>query len=142
MSDQSKIVVGVDGSACSEQALRWALRQAWLTHAALYAVIAWSLPSFYGYVAVTDSIDWAGDARLALEQAVKNTMEPGTAVPLYEQVVQGHPAQVLLDTAHDAELLVVGSRGHGGFTGMLLGSVSQHLVCHARCPVVVVHTAS
>jgi nucleotide-binding universal stress UspA family protein len=100
----------------------------------LHAVIAWSIPSFYGYVAVIDDIDWAQDARSAVEQAVNNTIEPGAAEHVHQHVIEGHPAPVLLDAARDAELLVVGSRGHGGFTGTLLGSVSQHLITHAHCP--------
>lgn len=115
---------------------RLAARQARLTDAALHAVIAWSIPSFYGYVAVIDDVDWAQDARSAVEQAVNNTIEPGAAEHVHQHVIEGHPDPVLLEAARDAELLVVGSRGHGGFTGMLLDSVSQHLVTHAHCPVV------
>ena len=67
---------------------------------------------------------------------------PATNVPVHQVVLAGNPAQVLLDTAAGADLLVVGSRGHGGFTEALLGSVSQRCVHHARCPVVVVHKSS
>lgn len=139
MSDQSKIVVGVDGSACSERALRWAARQAGLTCAGLHAVIAWDLPYGFGVVGTAGDFDWVQHARSALEHAVTKTVQPGAAERVHLRVIRGHPAQVLLDAARDAELLVVGNRGRGGFTGMLLGSVSQYLVIHARCPVVVVH---
>jgi nucleotide-binding universal stress UspA family protein len=84
-------------------------------------------------------IDWAQDSRTALADTIKEALDAGDAEKVQQHVVQGHPAQVLADAAADADLLVVGSRGHGGFAGMLLGSVSHHVIAHARCPVVVIH---
>ena len=84
------------------------------------------------------SIDWQGEATRTLESTVAKAVEPPDADRVSQRVVQGHPAQVLLDAAADAALLVVGSRGLGGVRGMLLGSVSQHVVARAACPVVVV----
>lgn len=133
-----KIYVGVDGSPSSQQALRWAAGQADLTGGELHAVIAWSFPDVYAWGTVIDEIDWAANAEEALEQAVSDALEPAAAERVQRHVIQGAPARVLLEAAAEADLLVVGSRGHGGFTGMLLGSVSQHAVTHARCPVVVV----
>ena len=78
-------------------------------------------------------------ATSTLEDAVR-TVDPSDGNGVSQRVVRGHPAQVLLDAAEDAALLVVGSRGRGGFTGMLLGSVSQHVIARAACPVVVVRT--
>jgi nucleotide-binding universal stress UspA family protein len=132
-----KIVVGVDSSASSAQALRWAARQAALTHAVLHAVIAWNLPDVYGYVPMTDNFDWEKGSLAALQQTISDNLEPAAAELVHQHAVCGHPASVLLDCAADADLLVVGSRGHGGFAGMLLGSISQYLVTHAPCPVVV-----
>jgi len=140
-SDQSpQIVVAVDGSPSSEQALRWAVRQAAATGAEVHAVHAWHLPDLYGWGAVIDDVDWAENARLVLDRALAEALEPAVAAGVHRHVVEGHATQVLLDAAADADLLVVGSRGHGGFAGMLLGSVSQHVVAHAACPVVVVRT--
>jgi nucleotide-binding universal stress UspA family protein len=133
--------IGVDGSPSSRQALRWAARQAELTGDELHAVIAWSFPDVYAWVPVNDGIDWAVNAEEALEQAISGALVPATAERVQRHVIEGYPARVLLDAAADADLLVVGSRGHGGFTGMLLGSVSQHAVTHARYPVVVIHDA-
>ena len=132
-----KIVVGVDGSPSSSQALRWAARQARLTGSALHAVIAWSWPPTYGGALVTHD-DLAGEARHLLDHTLSATLEPGVAEQVQVHVVEGHPVQVLVDAAADADLLVVGSRGHGGFPGMLLGAVSQHVAAHAACPVVIV----
>ncbi|MGZ4591594.1 MAG: universal stress protein, partial [Actinomycetes bacterium] len=132
------IVVGVDGSASSEEALRWAARQAQLTGAELHAVIAWTFPTTYGWASAPD-VDWADNARSVLQQAITETLGAAEAEKVHRHVVEGHPAQALLTTAVDADLLVVGSRGHGGFAGMLLGSVSHHVVSHAGCPVLVVH---
>ena len=128
------IVAGVDGSQCSLEALRWAARQAELTGAELHAVMAWSLPEIYSYT----PRDFQGDARKALKDAVEQALghEPGVRVTA--QVVEGHPAEVLVEASRGAQLLVVGCRGHGGFAGMLLGSVSEHCVGHAECSVVVV----
>lgn len=75
-----------------------------------------------------------------LRTAVERVLAGADTPQVQPHVVHGHPARALLDAASDAELLVVGSRGHGGFTGMLLGSVSHHLIAHAPCPVLAVHS--
>jgi nucleotide-binding universal stress UspA family protein len=89
---------------------------------------------------VVDGEDLAGVSERTLADAVAeaSTARPGIAV--HPKVIRGHPAKVLVDQANDADLLVVGSHGHGGFVGALLGSVSQRCVQHATCPVVVVRT--
>jgi nucleotide-binding universal stress UspA family protein len=144
----SRIVVGVDGSPSSLEALTWAAGQAGLSGATLEAVAVWEYPTGHGlaptgfeWAPVVDTGEVEKHTRDALEEWVTRTLPDGVG-SVQRTVTQGHPAAVLLDAARDAELLVVGSRGHGGFAGMLLGSVSQHLVAHATCPVVVVrHSA-
>ncbi|MFQ1002398.1 universal stress protein [Modestobacter sp. SSW1-42] len=132
------IVVAVDGSPSSQRALRWAVAQGAATGGEVHAVTAWHLPEMQGWGTVLDDVDWAENARAVLEQAVTEALPPAEAERVHRHVREGRAAVVLLDAAADADLLVVGSRGHGGFSGMLLGSVSQHLVAHAPCPVVVV----
>jgi len=138
-----RIVVGADGSPSSLSALRWAIRQAGLTGAAVDAVIAWQYPasaSGYGWTmaGMDQNYDFSAAAEKIVTDAISNTLDPGSDVRVRPHVVEGMPAQVLLDASAAADLLVVGSRGHGGFTEALLGSVSQHCVHHARCPVVVI----
>ncbi|HEV7188870.1 MAG TPA: universal stress protein [Blastococcus sp.] len=137
-----RIVVGVDGSESSADALRWAVTQARLTGAEVTAVMSWELPTNYAWGPVMDDTDWEADARTALEQAITETLDADEAAKVQRSVVRGHPARALLDAADGAALLVVGSRGHGGFSGLLLGSVSQHVITHATCPVLVVHGAA
>jgi nucleotide-binding universal stress UspA family protein len=134
-----RIVVGVDGSPQSKEALRGAWRQAQLTGAQLEAVTAWAYPamaypSLSGYVPAESEVDFATDARAGLEQTVKEVL--GDA-PVRLRVIEGHAAVALLEAAEGASLLVVGSRGHGGFAGVLLGSVSRYVTAHSSCPVVV-----
>ncbi|WP_329018626.1 universal stress protein [Micromonospora rifamycinica] len=87
---------------------------------------------------VFEDVSIAAITEKMLAEAVADVASGGTPVQFATHVVRGHPAQVLLDAADGAQLLVVGSRGHGAFAGMLLGSVSQHCVQHASCPVVIV----
>ncbi|GLW57457.1 universal stress protein [Kitasatospora phosalacinea] len=137
----SRIVAGVDGSPSARTALAWAVRQAELTGAAVDAVTAWQYPAGYGWPApVLQSFDFAAAAGQALAEAVEAVATRHEGVEIRQHVVQDHPATALLAAADGAELLVVGNRGRGGFAGTLLGSVSQHCVHHARCPVVVVRT--
>ena len=138
-ASQRRIVVGVDGSPASLGALTWAVRQASLTGAVVEAVTAWQFPATYGGYPIVDQIDWQQDAQTIQDIAVKEALGD-EATSLVRRVDEGHTVRVLLDAAADADLLVVGSRGHGGFTGMLLGSVSEHVVAHAPCAVVVVRT--
>jgi nucleotide-binding universal stress UspA family protein len=139
MTENTRIVVGVDGSPPSIRALRWAVRQAELTGAEVEAVTVWSYPSGYGFAAVSDgAVDFEGDAGKVLVDALAEVSDIAPDVVIEPSVVHGHAADVLVREAKDADLLVVGSGGHGGFTGMLLGSVSQHCVQHAGCPVLVV----
>lgn len=138
-----RIVAGVDGSPCSMAALRWAVRQAGLTGGTVEAVIAWQYPAAVtGYawmpIAVVDSDDHAEIAQKAVAEAISNVDTASGDVSISARVQQGYPAPVLIDAAAGADLLVVGSRGHDGFAGALLGSVSMHCVHHAPCPVVVV----
>ena len=136
-----RIVAGVDGSDSSLSALRWAIRQAGLTGAAVDAVAAWHYPvTGYGYVPVGSGEDYDFEAitEKVLADAISSSLEPGSDVRVRSHVIEGNAAQVLIDASDGAELLVVGSRGHGGFTEALLGSVSQHCVHYAHCPVVVI----
>jgi nucleotide-binding universal stress UspA family protein len=136
----ARIVAGVDGSPCSVRALRWAIRQARLTGGSVDAVIAWEYPtsySGYGY-GVAEGAGLEEAAQKTLVDAISEAAGPEDRIAVRPRVVHGHAAQVLVDAAEGADLLVVGSRGHGGFTAALLGSVGQHCVYHAGCPVVVV----
>ena len=135
-----RIVVGVDGSDASRDALRWAARQADLTGAALVAVAVWSYatmsyPTMSGYVPTVNDLDLEGDTEQLLRTTVKEVLDE---TPVRLVVAEGHPAEVLVRFSETADLMVVGSRGHGSFVGSLLGSVSQHLVHAAHCPVVVI----
>lgn len=134
-----KIVVGVDGSDPSKRALQWAAHQAKLTGATLTVVTSWEYPPTLGWAPPYPSdFDPNEDARKAVEEAIDAVLGPDAAVVAQIEVTEGHPAFVLTEAARGAELLVVGSRGHGAFAGMLLGSVSEYCAAHAPCPVVVV----
>ncbi|NYH81149.1 nucleotide-binding universal stress UspA family protein [Actinopolyspora biskrensis] len=141
MSEDSKIVVGVDGSASSLAALDWALGQAELTGSTVEAVTAWEYPAFYSWEGGAISPrEFESAASVTVEDAVDKAVDRRSFPPrVRTKVCQGDSAQVLLDIAAATDLLVVGSRGHGGFVGALLGSVSHRCTQHARCPVVVVH---
>jgi len=138
-----RIVVGVDGSSSSKTAFVWALRQAELTGASVEAVIAWHLPVAAGGIPFAPAgtmigADFEDVARMVLTAAIAEVVDPASAVKISSTAIEGNAAQVLLEVAKGAELLVVGSRGHGGFAGALLGSVSQHCAHHAPCPLVIV----
>jgi nucleotide-binding universal stress UspA family protein len=135
---EGRIVAGVDGSDSSKAALRWAIRQAKLTGSTVDAVIAWHYPSTYGWAPVSDgAVDLRGLAEKILAEALAEVSGLEPEVPVRPQVIEGHAADVLLRAARGANLLVIGSRGHGGFASALLGSVSMNCVQHAHCPVLV-----
>ncbi len=152
-TDAATVIVGVDGSAGSMEALRWALAEARLREAPLLVVHAWSYTyadgTGGGYSAMGGFGSFSalgvdvGDLHRAAGELVQNAIDNvarGTeGVEIQRRVVQGNAADVLVDAAGPDDLLVVGSRGYGGFTGLLLGSVSQRCVHRAACPVVVVH---
>lgn len=137
-----RIVAGVDGSLESLAALRWAIAQAELTGSTVDAVIAWELPvpaTGYGWAPLTQAecAECVEIATKAVQEAISKVTGPNGNPRVRPVVRAGRPAQVLLAASADADLLVVGSRGHGVFADMLLGSVSQHCFQHAKCPVVV-----
>ena len=134
------VVVGVDGSEASKDALRWTMRYARMTGATVRVVTVWHFPSSFGWgpVPAIPEMDLEADARAALKETIEAVADTGAPVTIQTEVVEGPPALMLLRAAAGADLLVVGSRGHGAFAGMLLGSVSEHCVHHATCPVVVI----
>ena len=133
------VVVGVDGSESSLEALRWAAHYVHVAGGTLQAVISWHYPVDYGYASVPIAdMDLAGWAHEALQSSVAEVEKEYPGLSITERVLEGPPASVLLEAAEGADLIVVGSRGHGGFAGVLLGSVGTHVVHHATCPVVVV----
>jgi nucleotide-binding universal stress UspA family protein len=152
-------VVGVDGSQGSLNALLWALGEARARKIPVHAVFAWNyhppwvdpglgtmFPLGYqpeGSVPEDEFADTTVSVEKLLDAAISKVTEtdPDRAsgpVPLTRETLQGHPAHALLESVSECDTLVVGSHGHGGFIGAVLGSVSQHVVSHARCPVVVV----
>ena len=134
------IVVGVDGSESSLAALRWAARQAGLTGAPLEIVSAWEWPVSYLGLGTPEPPDYdpADEARRQLDKAISAVLNPCDAIEVRRSVIEGHPAPVLEALSTTADLVVVGSHGHGEFAGMLLGSVSEHCVTHSQCPVAVI----
>jgi len=137
--DSGRIIVGVDGSGASVDAIKWAIRQARLTGATVEAIIAWSVPVSFGVaMGAVESVDWEANSKEIIDAAVREAVGDGDSdVKITLTSVQGHPADILVEASKDADLAVVGSRGHGGFVGAVLGSVSSHVVAHALCPVVV-----
>lgn len=138
-SGDRRVVVGVDGSEASYEALRWAVRHARLIRATVEAVAAYDVPGAAGWSAP------AVDADLDEEQAKKDLVDElrtvlvqTVDVPLTSHVVRGNAAEVLIGASAYAELLVVGNRGRGGFARLLLGSVSLQCAQHASCPVVII----
>lgn len=143
------IVVGVDGSEEAKAALRFALDEAELRQATVRVVHSWQ----FGYIGVSgiegfspvvgaDLGDLRRRAEVALDALLHEVASAGSGVVVEQHVVEGAPATVLVDESRDADLLVVGSRGHGGFAGLLLGSVSQQCAHHATCPVVIVRASA
>jgi nucleotide-binding universal stress UspA family protein len=141
VTGSARIVVGIDGSDNAKEALRWAARQAGYTGASLDVVGAWEFPATYGWVAIpSEDLDLAGFAQKAIDEALADVYEGNVPASVSSRVIQGHAAEVLVEASKGAELLVVGSRGYGGFTDALLGSVSTYAVHHAHGPVTVVRS--
>jgi nucleotide-binding universal stress UspA family protein len=137
-SDQQRLVVGVDGFESSKAALRWAIHQAKLTGAVVEAITAWQVPVGTGWVPTTEIPDYQADAAAVLGEAMTEMCAVDPDVQVCPRVVEGRAGQVLAEAAEGADLLVVGTRGHGGLAEALLGSVGQYCVHHAPCPVLII----
>jgi len=139
-----KIIVGVDGSHSSQHALRWALAEARVRGVALEAVHVWHYPAWtYAPIILSTPVfahdDLIAEAHGVLNQSVDDALAAEHDPPEVERtVLQGATAEELVKHAENADLLVVGHRGRGGFAGLLLGSVANQCAAHAACPVVIV----
>lgn len=143
--DNGLVVVGVDDSDGAKEALRFALEEARRRQATLRVVHSWQFGNLgvrgiegFSSALGADLGDLRHAAELALDATLAGVVGDSNGVPIERRVVEGAPARVLVDESRNADLLIVGSRGHGGFTGLLLGSVSQQVAHHAACPVVIV----
>lgn len=139
---QARIVVGVDGSPGSLRALSWAAGEARVRNATLEVVAAWAYPTpvlLIPEVPNPPQVDiLRREAHGLIDQELEKVAEEVSGLDIERRVLEGNAPQVLLARGEEADVLVVGSRGLGGFRGLVLGSVSQQCVQHATCPVVVV----
>ena len=138
-----KILVGIDGSKEALGAVRWAVEEATHRGATVEVLHVWHYvymgdPMGISAVASMEGVEQS--AQLVIDEALADIGPAGDAVHLTGRAVEGATAKVLLEEAANADLLVVGRRGHGGFMGLLLGSVAQQLAHHAPCPLVIVPT--
>jgi nucleotide-binding universal stress UspA family protein len=140
------VVVGIDGSAGATAAMRWAVAEARLRKSRLLIVHAWR-PIYTDVLLLGPLGGYSGAGASEMHEAAGALLEKATAgldiegVEIERRAVEGGAPEVLVAAAAEGDLLVVGSRGHGGFAGLLLGSVSQQCAHHAHCPVVIVHAA-
>jgi nucleotide-binding universal stress UspA family protein len=134
-----EVVIGVDGSPQSRQALRWGAQLALVYGAPITVVTAWELPITYGYGTPLPSWNPADDMRQVQDDAIAGVFGDDPPKDLGRVLEPGNAAHVLLEASVGSLMLVVGSRGHGGFAGLLLGSVSAVVAEHAKCPVLIVH---
>jgi nucleotide-binding universal stress UspA family protein len=138
------IVVGIDGSEGGNHALEWAAAEAKLRGTPLTVLLAWEWPAGYyagaGWAIISPELieDLQKLAEERVEAACTAVAQPLDGLEVKRTIVQGVPAEALIEAAADADLLVVGTRGHGGFVGLLLGSVSQQCAHHCPCPIVIV----
>jgi nucleotide-binding universal stress UspA family protein len=135
-----RIVVAVDGSPASLDALRWAAQLADVTGASIEAVTCWQIPIGLGIEFPLPDTDWAAEAGTVLHSSIRLAI-PDTRVPVIGLVLRGPAQQALTAAAEGRHLLVVGSRGHGSVSTSLLGSVSEFVATHSPCPVVIVRHA-
>jgi nucleotide-binding universal stress UspA family protein len=138
------VVVGIDGSSCSYEALTFAIDEARLRKAALRIVTAWNIPPLTysgGFAAGVDPAIFEAGAKTTSGQAIERARALAPDLEIDAITPNASGASGLLAAARGASLLVVGSRGHGGFSSLLLGSVSQQLAMHAPCPVTIIHAA-
>jgi len=145
MAAVGTIVVGVDGSEGSLEALRWAVDEARLRGARLLAVHAWLAPYAPSMPGINEPAVLPVDRELihqaageALDAAFREIGFSDGGIEVEQVVIEDSPGRALLDSAEGADLLVVGSRGHGRIAGALLGSISQQVAQHAPCPIVIV----
>jgi nucleotide-binding universal stress UspA family protein len=135
-----RVVVGVDGSSGARCALRWAIGEAREHHGELVVVHVWQMPylgtSPYAPMTAIDLDALEEEARHLIDRMLAD--EDTHDLEVERRAVCGSASQLLVDLTDDADLLVVGARGRGGFVGLLLGSVSEQVARHARCPVVIV----
>ena len=137
-ADERRVVVGVDGSQPSRFALQWAQFMAHVLNATIDAVTVWEISAI-------EATEWSDDwdpekeAATALHTTIAEVRGSPPAVPVRETARQGNAASELVQASQGAQLLVVGSRGHSGFAGHLLGSVSKAAAEHAHCPVLIIH---
>lgn len=132
------IVVGLDGSQQSKDALHWAVRQAKKQGSAVQAIAAWHHPVQFGYPRVFPDRELEEQAQKWVDDAVAEVSKDEPDCEVQTKIQRGHPPRVLLDASETAEMLVLGHKGRGGVAGMLLGSVVLQCVQHASCPVVVI----
>ncbi|MDQ0028697.1 universal stress protein [Arthrobacter bambusae] len=136
-----KIVVGVDGSPASIEALKQGWSIAGAMGSELVAVACWAFPQVYGGYVAMGVEDYEEEARGILEESLSQAFGPSVPEKVSPRLLCGPVRDLLIDASRDADMLVVGRRGHGGFAGLLLGSVSSACVAHALCPVLVVHAS-
>lgn len=141
VTQDRRIVVGVDGSDHSVDALRWGVKLAEALQCGVEAIIVWSYPAPMGVEAIAfpEPSLFEESARKTLDATLDTAFGAAQPAMITKRVVEGYPAGRLLDLSKGAEMLVLGSRGHGGFVGALLGSVSRRCSEHATCPVLIVH---
>jgi len=138
----NRIVVGVEGSKGSKNALKWALDEARHRNAVVDVVTAY-LPTYvpaapdFGYVPL-DPVDLVEEVRKMQDAVIDEVVVSGSTIKIERKLLKGRAADTLIMAAEGAAMLVVGSRGRGGFRGLLLGSVSQQIAQHASCAVVIV----
>jgi len=138
-----RVIVGVDGSENSKEALREAARLSQALGAPLEALMCWQEPtgegSAYGYIPAVDTDAMRAENQRVLDAVLEDVFGDRRPGNLTARLVQGRATEQLIEESRSAQLLVVGRRGTGGVLGMILGSVSSPLVAHAHCPVLVVH---
>ena len=137
-SDGEKIVVGIDGSTGAHAAIDWALSHA-QANDQIEIIHTWTDPAMPAEIGMAfDPQIFADSAAAVLDAEMELIRERNSDIQIEGRCIRGHPGSALIEAAKDADLLVVGTRGHGGFVGLLLGSTSTYLAHHATCPLLIV----